>query len=138
MKAMEHHLAALSPDQRSLLALEDALMDAIRRQDRRGVRALLSQEFVLLGPDGSELGVDDFASAVTSLPGELLEVSAEHLRARVVGGVGVLTGLQRARVRLPDGSVTEEVQAFTDVCLRSADGWRMVLAHSAPFVPPRR
>ena len=118
MKAMEHHLAALSPDQRSLLALEDALMDAIRRQDRRGLRALLSQDFVLLGPDGSELGVDDFASAVTSLPGELLEVSAEHLRARVV--------------------VTEEVQAFTDVCLRSADGWRMVLAHWAPFVPPRR
>jgi ketosteroid isomerase-like protein len=138
MKAVEHHLAALTPDQRALLALEDALMDAIRRRDPRGVRVLLRQDFALLGPDGSELDVDAFVSAVTSLPGELLEVSAEHLRARVIGGVGVLTGLQRARVRLPDGTVAEEVQAFTDVCTRSDDGWRMALAHSAPFLPPPR
>jgi hypothetical protein len=138
MKAVEPHLAALTPDERALLALEDALMEAIRRKDRRGVRVTLSQDFTLLGPDGSELDVEGFVSAVTSVPGELLEVSAEHLRARVIGGVGVLTGVQRARVRLPDGTVIEEVQAFTDVCTRSDDGWRMRLAHSAPFVPPAR
>jgi ketosteroid isomerase-like protein len=138
MKAVEPHLAALTPDERALLALEDALMEAIRRKDRRGVRLTLSRDFTLLGPDGSELDVEGFVSAVTSVPGELLEVSAEHLRARVIGGVGVLTGVQRARVRLPDGTVVEEVQAFTDVCTRSDDGWRMRLAHSAPFVPPAR
>jgi ketosteroid isomerase-like protein len=135
MKAVEPHLAALSPDERSLLALEDAMLAAIRRRDVRAVRGLLTADFVLLSGDGSEVGREGFLDGVTGIPGEILEVTAEHLRARVVGGVGVLTGLQRARVRLPDGTLVTETQAFTDLCIRFPDGWRMTLAHSVALEP---
>jgi uncharacterized protein (TIGR02246 family) len=135
MSSIGHNLAALTPDERALLALEDAMLLAIRRQDAAAVAALLADDFVLLGGDGTELRRDAFVRGTTSIVGEILEMSAEHLRARVVGGVGILAGLQRARVRLPNGIEIEDVQAFTDVCVRVGDGWRMALAHSAAVRP---
>jgi ketosteroid isomerase-like protein len=133
---MEHPLAALTPDERALLALEDAVLMAIRRRDPKALAACLTEDFVLLSPDGSQTRREAFVRAATDLPGEVLELSAEHLRAHVVAGVGVLTGLQRARVRLPDGVEVDDLQLFTDVCVRTGTGWRMALAHSGQAVPP--
>jgi hypothetical protein len=132
----EHPLASLTPDERALLALEDAVIEAIRRRDASALGALVSEGFVLIGADGSETRREDFLKAAVEIPGEILELSVLHLRARVVGGVGVLTGLQRARVRLPTGIEVDDVAFFTDVCVRTGTGWRMALAHSGPAVLP--
>ena len=133
---VEHNLASLTPDERALLALEDAVIEAIRRRDASALGALVSETFVLIGADGSETRREDFLEAAVEIPGEILELSVLHLRARVVGGVGVLTGLQRARVRLPTGIEVDDVAFFTDVCVRTGTGWRMALAHSGPAVLP--
>ena len=131
---MEHPPASLTPDERALLTLEDSVIDAIRRRDARALAALVTESFVLLGSDGTETQREDFLRAAVEIPGEILELSVLHLRARVVGGVGVLTGLQRARVRLPTGIEVDDVAFFTDVCVRTGTGWRMALAHSGPAV----
>jgi uncharacterized protein DUF4440 len=133
---VEHNLASLTPDERALLALEDAVIEAIRLRDASALGALGSEGFVLIGADGSETRREDFLKAAVEIPGEILELSVLHLRARVVGGVGVLTGLQRARVRLPTGIEVDDVAFFTDVCVRTGTGWRMALAHSGPAVLP--
>jgi len=133
---VEHPLASLTPDERALLALEDAVIDAIRRRDASALGGLVSEGFVLLGSDGSETRREDFLRAAVEIPGEILELSVLHLRARVVGGMGVLTGLQRARVRLPTGIEVDDVAFFTDVCVRTGTGWQMALAHSGPAVLP--
>ena len=133
---MEHPPAALTPDERALLALEDLVIDAIRRRDAEALGALVTDGFVLLGSDGSQTAREDFLKAAVEIPGEILELSVLHLRARVLGGVGVLTGLQRARVRLPTGIEVDDVAFFTDVCVRTGTGWRMALAHSGPAVLP--
>ena len=136
MKRIEHPPAALTPDERALLALEDAVMTAIRNRDAAALGALVTEDFVLLGSDGSVTARDAFVRAAVAIPGEIIDLSAEHLRARVVAGVGVLTGLQRARVRLPTGIELEDVSYFTDVCVRAGTGWRMALAHSGEAVSP--
>ncbi|HUM09786.1 MAG TPA: nuclear transport factor 2 family protein [Myxococcaceae bacterium] len=133
---MERPLASLSPDERALLALEDSVIDAIRRRDGGALGALVTEGFVLLGSDGSETRREDFLRAAVEIPGEILELSVLHLRARVVDGVGVLTGLQRARVRLTNGIEVDDVAFFTDVCVRTGTGWRMALAHSGPALLP--
>ena len=133
---MEHPPAALTPDERALLALEDSVIDAIRRRDVAALETLVTEGFVLLGSDGSQTRREDFLRAAVEIPGEILELSALHLRARVVGDVGVLTGLQRARVRLPTGIEVDDVAFFTDVCVRAGSGWRMALAHSGPALLP--
>jgi len=133
---MEHPRASLTPDERALLALEDAVLLAIRRRDPAALAACLTEDFVLLSPDGTETRRDAFLRGATDIPGELLELSVQHLRAHVVGGVGVLTGLQRARVKLQDGVEVDDLQLFTDVCVRTGTGWRMALAHSGQAVSP--
>ena len=133
---MEHPPAALTPDERALLTLEDLVIEAIRRRDAEALGALVTDGFVLLGSDGSQTAREDFLRAAVEIPGEILELSVLHLRARVVGGVGVLTGLQRARVRLPTGIEVDDVAFFTDVCVRTGTGWRMALAHSGPALLP--
>jgi uncharacterized protein DUF4440 len=136
MKLVEHPPASLTPDERALLTLEDAVMTAIRSRDAVALGALVTDDFVLLGSDGSQTPREAFLRGAVAIPGEILELSAEHLRARVVAGVGVLTGLQRARVRLPTGVELEDVSFFTDVCVRTGTGWRMALAHSGEAVSP--
>ena len=131
---MEHPPAALTPDERALLALEDSVIDAIRRRDVSALATLVTEGFVLVGSDGTETRREEFLRSAVEIPGEILELSALHLRARAVGGVGVLTGLQRARVRLPSGIELDDVAFFTDVCVRTGTGWRMALAHSGPAV----
>src|SRR5262249_45319286 len=133
---MEHPPAALTPDERALLTLEDSVIDAIRRRDAAALGALVTEGFVLLGSDGSETRREDFLRGAVEIPGEILELSALHLRAKVVGDVGVLTGLQRARVRLPTGIEVDDVAFFTDVCVRTGTGWKMALAHSGPALLP--
>jgi hypothetical protein len=59
-----------------------------------------------------------------------VSVEGEHVKASVYGEVGVLTGVQRATVRLPDGSEVRDAGAFTDVCFKRGGRWQMVLAHS--------
>jgi len=136
MKRVEHPPASLTPDERALLVLEDAVMTAIRNRDAAALGALVTDDFVLLGSDGTQTARAAFLQAAVAIPGEILDLSAEHLRARVVAGVGVLTGLQRARVRLPTGVELEDVSFFTDVCVRTGSGWRMALAHSGQAVSP--
>jgi len=133
---MERPLADLTPDERALLALEDSVLLAIRRRDPAALDALLTEDFLLIGADGTATPRASFVRAATDIPGEILELSAEHLRAHVVAGVGVLTGLQRARVRLPTGLEVEDLRLFTDVCVRVGAGWRMRLAHSGQAVSP--
>jgi ketosteroid isomerase-like protein len=130
VSSIGHEPAQLSLDERALLALEDAMLLAIRWRDAAGIAALLTDDFLLLVGDGTQVARGPFVEAASSIPGEILELAVEHLRARVVGGVGILAGLQTARVRLPDGTEVTEVQTFTDVCVRTAAGWRMALAHS--------
>ena len=133
---VERAAASLTPDERALLALEDSVIDAIRRRDVSALAALVTEGFVLVGSDGTETRREEFLRAAVEIPGEILELSALHLRARAVGGVGVLTGLQRARVRLPSGIELDDVAFFTDVCVRTGTGWKMALAHSGPAVLP--
>jgi len=133
---VEHPLAALSPDERALLALEDSVIEAIRRRDPVTLGALVTEDFVLLGADGSETGREAFLRGAVAIPGQILELSALHLRVRVLGGVGVLTGLQHARVRLESGVEVDDLSFFTDVCVRTGTGWRMALAHSGEAVSP--
>lgn len=130
--------AAATPaaeDTRALLALEKAVFQAIQSRDRAALTGLLAEDFVFRGPGDTELGREAFLDGVAGMPGTILSIQMEPVRAHVFGDTGVLTGEQRARVRLPDGSEVTDLQAFTDVCVRRGGRWWLVLAHSVPTGP---
>jgi Domain of unknown function (DUF4440) len=74
---------------------------------------------------------------VVSIPGTILSVESDDTQARVFGDMGVLTGRQRARVRLDDGTTVMDVGAFTDIARWREGHWEMVLAHSVPLQESR-
>ncbi|HVK77949.1 MAG TPA: nuclear transport factor 2 family protein [Kofleriaceae bacterium] len=117
-------------DEAQLHAIEQRMFDAIRARDADGLRELLHDDFVLRIPGHPDADREALIAGVLAIPGEILSVDGEGVTARVVDGVGVLTGTQRARVALPDGTVATSTNVFTDVAVWTERGWRLVLAHS--------
>ena len=103
------------PRRTPLLQVEQAMLDAIRTRNAEALQQLLADDFELRMPGEPALGRDAFIASVQSIPGTMLEVSSDDTEARVLGDLGVLTGHQRARIRLLDGSIVTQIGAFTDV-----------------------
>ncbi|MFP2909408.1 nuclear transport factor 2 family protein [Pyxidicoccus sp. 3LFB2] len=120
---------------RELLELEQSVTQAIRERNGQRLRELLSEDFVFRGAGDVETDREAFISSVAAIPGTILGIEMLTVRGHVFGDTGVLTGAQRARVRLPDGTEVTDVQTFTDVCQWREGRWRMVLAHSLPAAP---
>lgn len=123
------------PDEASLQAVEHALFAALRGRDRAGLDGLLAPEFVLVAERGARIGRAEFLEAALKIPGEILSLDAEYLDVRLYGEIGVLSGVQRARVRLEDGTEVEDRQVFTDVCVWRGGRWWVTFAHSVPAPP---
>jgi ketosteroid isomerase-like protein len=117
---------------RELLELERSVTQAIRERNAARLRELLGEDFVFRGTGDVETDREAFISSVAAIPGDILDLEMTSLRAHVFGDTGVLTGAQRSRVRLADGTEVTDTQTFTDVCKWSEGRWRMVLAHSLP------
>jgi len=118
------------PRQSLLMQLEHEMFDALRGRDAVQLRRLLAEEFELRMPGQAPIGREAFIASVQAIPGEILEVGSEDVEGRILSDVGVLTGHQRARVRLADGSQITQVGAFSDVA-RWIDGrWVLVQAYT--------
>ena len=120
---------------RELLELERTVTEAIRQRNGARLRELLPTDFVFRGTGAVETDREAFISSVAAIPGDILDLEMTNVRAHVFGDTGVLTGEQRARVRLPDGTEVTDRQNFTDVCQWREGKWWMVLAHSLPAAP---
>ncbi len=120
---------------RELLELEHSVTQAIRERNGPRLRELLGKDFVFRGAGDVETDLETFISSVAAIPGTILDIEMLTMRGHVFGDTGVLTGTQRARVRLPDGTEVTDLQTFTDVCQWREGRWHMVLAHSLPAAP---
>jgi uncharacterized protein (TIGR02246 family) len=118
------------PDEARLLQLEQDLFEALKAKDAEALRRILAEDFVLHAPGAAPVEREAFIASVAAIPGTLLSVEGEGVRTRVYGEVGILTGTQRARVRLEDGTTVTSLGAFTDVALWKDGRWWMVQAHS--------
>jgi hypothetical protein len=60
----------------------------------------------------------------------VLDSGFECLSVELVGGVGVVNGVQRAEVAMTDGEPVVSRSAFTDVFVPTERGWRIRVARS--------
>lgn len=120
-------------DEAQLSQLEQDMFSAIRTRDRQMLESILDERFELRVPGSPTADRAGFIEAILAIPGTILSVGSDDLRVHIYGDVGVLTGRQYARVRMEDGTIVDDVGAFTDVALKRGGRWRMVLAHSVPL-----
>lgn len=112
-----------------VLAIEREIMTAIRRKDAVALEPMLAADFCYRTHFGAETDKAGFLQSVTSTPFEILSLRGEELNVNVYGDTAVLTGVQIAEARPPEGEQEESVVAFTDVFVKRDGRWLMALAY---------
>jgi hypothetical protein len=116
------------PDE--LVRVSTRLLQAIVRRDPGALEELLDSEFVHLDAGGTRTPRGEFIETILSSTYTVLDAGFESLAVDVVGGLGVVNGVQRAEVSLGDGERVVSRSAFTDVFVATEKGWRIRLARS--------
>lgn len=121
-----------SPEVEALLrSAEERIFEAIRARNLAGLEAELSEDFVHSPLGSAEMDRGAFIASVRDMPYRILEIRGENLRVRVFGDTAILSGIQRARVALPDGAAVNAATGFVDVFVRTQGQWRLRHAVSA-------
>lgn len=119
-----------------LLAIERRVMHGIQHKDQKALDHLLASEFVLRMPGSEAVHKTAFLEMVQSIPGIIESIQAQEIVASVIDGLGVVTGVQEATVRLDEtGTTATSRTAFTDLFRRNPEGWQLVLATSVELAP---
>lgn len=106
------------------------LLTAIVRRDAATLEELLDPEFAHLDAAGARTERAAFIESILSSTYTVLDAGFDALSVEVVGGLGVVNGVQRAEVALGEGQRVVSRGAFTDVFVPTAQGWRIRLARS--------
>jgi ketosteroid isomerase-like protein len=112
-----------------ILAIERDIMTGIKNKDAATLEPMLADDFVYRTHFGAESEKAEFLKAIASFPVEIIALRGEELKVNVYGETAVLTGLQLAEARPPEGKAEESAVAFTDVFIRREGRWLMVLAY---------
>jgi ketosteroid isomerase-like protein len=113
----------------AVLDREREIMTAIRNKDAAILEPLLADDFIYRTHFGAEANKAEFLKSVAAFPVEIVSITGDELKANVYGETAIITGVQRAEARLPEGGVEESSVAFTDVFVRRGGRWLMVLAY---------
>jgi ketosteroid isomerase-like protein len=118
-----------SPDQQVIDA-ERALFDALKNQDAKALSALLGDDFQFRNAGDEMIGKGAFLKSATSVDGTILSVSSDNMRVQMHGDIAVLSGTQKAIVKLRDGKQVTGLGIFTDVFALRNGRWLLVFAHN--------
>jgi len=113
----------------AILQMECDIMAAIKNKDAATLEPMLADDFVYRTHFGAESNKGEFLKAIASFPVEIIALRGQELKVNVYGETAVLTGLQLAEARPPEGKAEESAVAFTDVFVRRGERWLMVLAY---------
>jgi ketosteroid isomerase-like protein len=127
-------VSAPSEDVEKILAAEDRIFSAIRARDAIALGAELTLDFVHSTLGQPDQGRDAFLKAIQEMPYRIHDITGQDLKVRVMGEVALLSGVQRARVALPDGSEVTAATAFVDLFARLSSGW--LLRHAVSVELP--
>jgi ketosteroid isomerase-like protein len=112
-----------------ILGLERDIMEAIRTKNTPALTSMVRDDFVYRTHFGAAANKEDFLKSVASFPMEIISIRGEELNVDVFGETAILTGVQVAQARPPEGKPEESAVAFTDVFTKTDGRWLMVMAY---------
>jgi ketosteroid isomerase-like protein len=112
-----------------ILKVEHDIMDAIQSKNTTALAPMLADDFTYRTHFGAEANKTEFLQSVASFPLEILSLRGEEISVNVYGETGIITGVQRAKARAPEGQAEESAVAFTDVFVKTEGKWLMALAY---------
>jgi ketosteroid isomerase-like protein len=121
------------PTQR-VIECQRLFWQALQSKDEVLLAGVLADDFVCHSPNQAPQARAAFIATIAAMPIAVEDVAAEQLAIRVFGDIAVLTGVQVAQFRLPDGSLAQERLALTNIFRFAGERWRMVLAHPVALI----
>jgi ketosteroid isomerase-like protein len=112
-----------------LLKLERDIMNAIESKNSATLAEMVRDDFTYRTHFGAAATKAQFLQSIASFPMEIISIGGEELNVDVYGETAILTGVQRARARAPEGQPEESMVAFTDVFVKTNGQWLMVMAY---------
>ena len=115
-----------------LLKLENEFAEAIVKNDLEGIGRLVTDDWIIIGPDGEIVDRARFFEVIKSgtLTHDMME--SEDLRVRVFGDSAVVTALTRTRGKFMGQDFSTQERA-TDVFVKRDGRWQCVLSHLTRF-----
>ena len=115
-----------------VLASALRIAEAIGRRDVAVLRGLLAPGFIHRTPGGGAVDARAFLEAISAIPGEILDVRLEGLAVDLSDAGALVTGIQRAKVRL-EGEDVEDARLFVDWFVEMEGQW---ILRAAVELPP--
>ena len=118
--------------EQELLTLEKAFAEAIVQNDLEDIGGLVTDDWIVIGPDGEIVDRARFFEVIKSgaLTHDMME--SEDFRVRVYGDSAVVTGLTRTKGKFMGQEFSTQERA-TDVFVKRDGRWQCVLTHLTRF-----
>jgi ketosteroid isomerase-like protein len=113
----------------AILQIQRDIMAAIKSKDAKSLEPMLAEEFIYRTHFGAEADKRAFLESIAAFPIDIFSLSGEELKVNLFGETAVMTGVQYAQARPPEGEPEQSAVAFTDVFVRRDGRWLMVLAY---------
>jgi ketosteroid isomerase-like protein len=107
------------------------IADAIGRRDVEQLSLAMAPGFVHRSAGGEAAGREAFLRSITEIPGEIVSVELDQVTVDLSGGGALVTGVQRARLRI-EGEIVDDRGVFVDWFVKVDGGWRIQVAVSLP------
>jgi Domain of unknown function (DUF4440) len=91
------------PVHHGILRSQEQFWQALLTKDAELLSAILAPAFVGRSPGEPNQTREELIATLTAFPGSIREITGEAIEVHVFGEVAVLTGMQVARLQLPDG-----------------------------------
>ncbi|MGD0492942.1 MAG: nuclear transport factor 2 family protein [Steroidobacteraceae bacterium] len=128
--------AAEAEDRQTLADLDTKYQKAVEMNDTKTMAAILADDFVLVEGDGKRSTKADLVNDARSGKTHYVRQDDSERTVAVFGDTGVVTAKLRAR-GIEDGVKVDYSQWFTDVYVRTPEGWRYVYAQASLSLPSK-
>jgi uncharacterized protein (TIGR02246 family) len=121
-----------NPQQAVRLA-QQQFWTALQNKDRQDFEQLLADDFVSRSPGQPNQGRAEFIDTLTGFPTQVHSIGSDNLEVHVWGDIAVVTGVQFAQLKLPDGQEKVNMIAITNIFQEQQGHWVLKLAHAIPL-----
>ncbi len=115
----------------SILQIQQRFWTALQNQSDAELESVLAENYRCVSPLQPDQNRAEFIHTLVSMPLTVSSITCHNLQVDVWGETAVLTGVQIARMHLPNnGESVIDKLAITNVFSRVGEDWRMVLSHA--------
>jgi hypothetical protein len=115
---------------RAVLEIQRQFWTALIHKDARLFEQVLAADFVSRSPGQPDQDRVAFILTLTSFPASVLTVDSDNLAIHIFGDLAVLSGVQLAQLRLPNGGIATNHVMITNIFCKRQERWSMVLTHA--------